>query len=318
MNRPSRERARRIAAARSGDSSAGGPLLALLRNEPNPFWKASLIRILGAWGSDAAIARAFLEYAQHPDPLVRTAAVQQLEPSTAIHNEPARLALVRRLEDSQRSVRVAAAAALRGTADPASRASLELAHTLDLGADQPAGQLQKGVSAQARGDSASALRHFERAVSWDPNSGGIRHEYAVLLSSLGRPQDALKQMEEAVRLEPRQAEFRFKLGLAWNEAGNLQNAVRQFEEAVKLDPHHARAWYNLGLAHSTLGESSRAITALLEAEQADPRDARIPYARATIHARLRQTAEARTALQRALALQPDYQDARQLLQALGR
>ena len=318
MKRPSRERAQMVAAARAGTLPSGAPLLTLLRNEPNAYWKASLIRLLGAWSADAEVSRAFLEYAQHPDPLVRTAAVQALESVAGAQGDAAQQILARRTEDAERTVRVAAVSALRAMPDFQSRAYRELTHAMDLAADQPTGQLQKGAWAQAHGDSAGALAHFEKAVSWDPNSGGIRHEYAVLLSSLGRTQDALKQMEEAVRLEPKQAEFRFKLALAWNESGNLQNAIREFEETVRLDKRHARAWYNLGLAHNALGKTAEAIAALREAGTAEPRDARIPYARATIHARLGQRAEAREAAQRALAIQPDYQDAQRLLQALGK
>jgi tetratricopeptide (TPR) repeat protein len=317
MKRPSRERVQTVAAARAGTLQSGAPLLTLLRNEPNGYWKASLIRLLGAWSADAEVSRAFLEYAQHPDPLVRTAAVQALESVGGQLGAAAQQILARRTEDAERAVRVAAVSALRAPPDLQSRAYRELMHALDLAADQPTGQLQKGAWAQAHGDAAGALAHFEKAVSWDPNSGGIRHEYAVLLSSLGRTQDALKQMEEAVRLDPKQAEFRFKLALAWNETGNMQNAVREFEETVRIDKRHARAWYNLGLARNALGQTAESIVALREAEAAEPRDARIPYARATIHVRLGQRAEAREAAQRALAIQPDYQDARQLLQAIG-
>jgi tetratricopeptide (TPR) repeat protein len=263
------------------------------------------------------VSRAFLEYAQHPDPLVRTAAVQALESVGGPLGTAAQQILARRTEDNERTVRIAAASAFRGAPDAQSRANRELMHTLDLAADQPTGQLQKGAWAQSHGDAAGALVHFEKAVSWDPNSGGIRHEYAILLSAMGRTQDALRQMEEAVRLEPKQAEFRFKLALAWNEAGDMGKAVKEFEETVRIDKRHARAWYNLGLARNSLGKTAEAIAALREAEAAEPRDARIPYARATIHARLRQVTDAREAAQRALVLQPDYQDARQLLQALG-
>ena len=316
MKRPSRERALRVAEARAGNAPSAAQLLALLRDEPNAYWKASLIRLLGPWSGEADVTRAFLEYAQHPDSLVRTAAVHSLESIAAAQGESARQVLTRRLEDPERVVRVAAASALQAPPDAASRASRELAHALDLAADQPTGQLHKGAWAQSHGDATAALRHFERAVSWDPNSGGIRHEYAILLSSLGRTQDALKQIGEAVRLEPKQAEFHFKLALAWNETGSMENAVKEFEETVRLDRKHARAWYNLGLARNALGQTEAAITSLREAEAADPRDARIPYARATIHARLRQTTEAREAARRALAIQPDYQDARSLLQTL--
>ena len=318
MKRPSRERAQTVAAARAGTLPSSAPLLALLRNEPNGYWKASLIRLLAPWSAEPEVSRAFLEYAQHPDPLVRTAAVQALEAVAGAQGEAAQQVLARRVEDAERSVRVAAVSALHAAPDATTRAVREVMHALDLAADQPTGQLQKGAWAQSHGDAAGALAHFEKAVAWDPNSGGIRHEYAMLLSSLGRTQDALAQMQEAVRLEPKQAEFRFKLALAWNESGNMQNAVREFEETVKVDPKHARAWYNLGLARNALGETDAAIRSLRSGETADPRDARIPFARATIHARLRQIAEAREAAQRALIIQPDYRDAQQLLQALGR
>ena len=317
MNRPSRTRAQRVAEARSGAMTSPEPLLALVGTETNGYWKASLLRLLGPWAGDAAVSQTYLQYAQHPDPLVRTAALQGLEALAASRNDPAVQVLTRRLEDPERTVRVAAATALRTATDPASRAGRELSHALDLGADQPAGQLQKGVWAQARGDMTGALRHFERAVSWDPNSGGIRNEYARLLAVAGRTQDVLKQMQESVRLEPGQAEFRFNLALAWHEAGNMQNAVKEFEEAVRLDPRHSRAWYNLGLARNELGKPEDAVKAMLQAEAANPRDASIPYARATIHARLGQKAESRDAAQRAIAIQPGHRDARQLLQMLG-
>ena len=317
MKRPTRERALRVAQARANPNGSSTPLLALLREEPNAYWKASMLRLLAPWSGEPDVARSFLEYAQHADPLVRTAAVQALESITAPQGEAARQVLTRRLNDPERAVRVAAATGLQVTADSGSQAGRELAHALDLAADQPMGQLQKGAWAQSHGDAAAALNHFEKAVSWDPNSGGIRHEYAILLSSMGRTKDALAQMQEAVKLEPKQAEFHFKLALAWNESGNMRDAVKEFEETVRSDPKHARAWYNLGLARNALGETDAAIRALREAEIADPRDPRIPFARATIHARLRQVAEARESAKRALTIQPDYRDAQQLLQALG-
>jgi tetratricopeptide (TPR) repeat protein len=317
MKRPTRERALRVADARANPGGSSAPLLALVQEEQNPYWKASLIRLLAPWSSEPDVARTFLAYAQHADPLVRTAAVQALESVGGAEADAARTILTRRLGDPERAVRVAAASALHAPIDPASRAMREVMHALDLAADQPTGQLQKGAWVASHGDAAGAVAHFEKAVAWDPNSGGIRNEYARLLASLGRTQDVLTQMREAVRLEPKQAEFHYNLALATNESGDMRGAVREFEEAVKLDPKHARAWYNLGLAHSALSETDAAIDALRKAEAAEPRDARIPYARATIHARLGQRAEAREAAQRALAIQPGYQDAQQLLRQLG-
>ncbi len=317
MQRPSRERAQHIAAARTGEARNSAPLLDSWKVETSPSWKATLLKLLGPWSGEPAVRDALGEGTVHPDPLVRTAAAQQLEPLAEAGNAQARGWLQRTLDDPSRSVRVAAAWGLRATVDANSRAGRELKHTLDLGADQPAGQLQLGVLAQARGDSAGALAHFAKAVSWDTRSGGLRHEYGVLLSQLGHAPEALAQMQEAVRLEPQNAEWHYKLALAWNEAGNLPNAVPEFEKAVELDRRHARAWYNLGLARNSIGQPEGAIAALQQGEAADPGDPRLPYARATIHAQRGQRDEARAAAQRALQIQPGFPEARALLDSLG-
>jgi tetratricopeptide (TPR) repeat protein len=85
---------------------------------------------------------------------------------------------------------------------------------------------------------------------------------------------------------------------------------------VKLDPRFARAWYNLGLAQNAAGETDAAIEALLQAESLDPGSPLPPYARATVLARIGRTAEARAALRRALELQPNFSEAKDLLQSL--
>ncbi len=317
LQRPTRDRARLIAAARAGTLRSSAPLVAAWQAEKSPYWKAALLKLLGPWGAEPEAFRVLGDGTAHPDPLVRTAAVQQLEPLADSGNTEVRAWLQRALTDESRSVRAAAAWDLRATVDLASRAGRELKHTLDLSADQPIGQLQLGVFAQSRGDADGARSHFNTAVTWDSRSGSLRHEYAVLLSQQKRPAAALEQMQKAVELEPQNAEWHYKLALAWHESGNLANAIPEFEKAVQIAPTHARAWYNLGLARQTAGQTESALAALQRAETADPRDPEIPYARATIHARRGQKEEARAAAQRALELSPNDPNARQLLDSLG-
>ena len=87
---------------------------------------------------------------------------------------------------------------------------------------------------------------------------------------------------------------------------------------ASLDARHARAWYNLGLARNSQGKTAEALEALSRAEALEPDDPRIPYARATILARAGRDDEARLAARRALELQPNYPDARGMLQTLER
>src|ERR1035441_10469349 len=112
-------------------------------------------------------------------------------------------------ERRSRWCRVRAAWALRASLDLHSRAGAELLHSLAINADQPGGQTQLGGFDLARGDGTQAAQHYAKAVEWDPNSAGIRHDYAMVLSGLNRTREAVEQLQAACRLEPRNAEFQY-------------------------------------------------------------------------------------------------------------
>jgi Flp pilus assembly protein TadD len=316
MNRPYRQRAQTIARAKNGDDAAREALVKMLQTDEQDYWRAVAANMLERWVGEPQIAAALVNKLGDTNALVRQNIIQTLATLGETITPEIRAALEERLTDASRNVRVVTAQTLAPTLKLSALAASELLHMLDHNADQPAGQMQLGAFALARGDSATALRYFQTAAKWDPYSPGIRHETAIVLSQLGRPRDALAELQEAVRLAPRDAEFRFKLALAWNELGDSTKALGELEAAVKLDPRHARAGYNLGLARHAAGNPAGAIQALLTAETATPQDPRIPYARATIHAQLGQLNEARQAARRAVELNPRFTEANTLLQQL--
>ena len=316
MDRPSRRRAQVISAARNGDHAARDDLLKLLAAEQIPYWRAVAAGLLAAWANEPEVTATLIHGLSDTNALVRAECVHALEPIVMNEIPGAVEALKQRLEDPVRGVRIAAAWALRSSEDPASKSENELLHSIDLHADQPAGQMQKGNYAFARNNPAQALAHFQKAAEWDLNSAPIRQEMAVALSVLNRNAEAVAQLELATKLDPRNAEYAYKLALAWNEVGDTMKTIAALEKAVGLDPGHARAWYNLGLAFNLVGRTEDALTALVHAESAAPADPRNPYARATILARLGRTNEARQAAQRSLEVQPDFVAARDLLRSL--
>lgn len=316
MNRPTRQRAQTIARARNGDDPARDGLLKILETEPQFYWRAVAARMLERWADETEVATALAEKLSDTNALVRQSVLQTLSVLGESASPEIRLALRRTLNDSSRSVRVTAALALASELDLHSEAGRDLLHMLDHNADQPAGQMQLGGFALARGDTTNALRHFEIAETRDAFSPGIRQEIAVVFSQIGRPLDALKELQTAVELAPRDAESHFRLALVWSELGEPSKALAELEAAVKLDPRHARAQYNLGLALNAAGNPAGAIAALLAAETADPRDPRIPYARATIHAQLGEFNEARKAARRALELNPQFSEASELFRQI--
>lgn len=313
-----RTRATAVAKAKAGDATALPMLVKLVESDTNAFWRAVAANLLKRWPEGRGASSALLKAATDTNELVRAMAVRGLEPLAQSANTTALAALNSRLADPVRAVRAEAAWALHHALDTNSPAGKDLLAFLHFNADQPSGAMQLGVFHLDRGNLPLALDYFRRAVNWDTNSAPLHHALALALSVQGNTTEALASLQTACRFAPRDAEYRYKLALAFNEVGRLDDARASLEETVKLDPQFARAWYNLGLAYSAQEKLEPALDALLRAESLDARSAQIPYARATILARLERNDEARAAARRALELNPEFQEARQLLQNLGR
>lgn len=314
LNRPGRERARWIYRARQGDDAVREPLLTSLATETNCYWQAVAVQMLDQWVQHPAVAAALLGQLTNASPLVRAKSLRALEPLA--DQEAVARRIRERLTDGSRSVRVAAAWVLRTELDTNLPAGKELLRQLDFTADQPVGQVLKGIFLQSRGNLPEALAHFQKAVDWDAHSSPLRQQLAVALSALGRPQAALAQLETACQIAPQDPEAHFMLALACNETSDTNRALAEFKTAVRLDPQYARGWYNLALMQSSSGNPVEALNSIERAEKLVPNDPWMPFTRATILVRLGERTSARVAARRALALNPDFQQAALLIESL--
>lgn len=318
MNRPTRTRAILIGKARRGDPDARLGLIQMLKTEPIATWQATAAHLLERWVMDPEVRQALVKALENKSPLVREAALRSLTVQARENTPSVRHAIQSLLDDSSRSVRVAAAWALVDTLDLKSKAGRELVHMLDHNADQPLGRMQLSQFAFLRGNTKAAIAQIKKAIEWDPNSPPFHHDLAILRSMTGDIKGSISALEQAVHLNPKEPEYHYKLGLAWNEARNLRKCVASLENALELDDSNSRAWYNLGLAYNSLQEPQKAIGALINAEATNPNDATIPYARATIHARVGQRQEAIEATTKAIQIRQDYPEAIQLMRQLMR
>jgi tetratricopeptide (TPR) repeat protein len=318
MERPMRHRAQLIAKARQGDVSAMTGLVEVLRTDRIPHWRASAALLLDQWAAEPSVRAALLEQATHEHPLVRNSVIRSLEQVMASGDAETKAVMEKALLDPVRSVRVAAAWALRETLDLNGVAGKDLLHMLHLNSDQPSGQMQLGQFHFSRGEATKAIGHMETAVKWDPNSPPFHHDLALIHSSQGNTAKAIQKLEDAIKLAPNEAQYRYEVGLAYSETGDLGKTVAALNEAVRLAPKFARAWYNLGLALNGMKRADEALVALGKGEAAEPNDPGIPYARATILAQMGRRMEAIMAVDRALEIAPGYGQAQQLREVLKR
>jgi tetratricopeptide (TPR) repeat protein len=317
MQRASRERARVVAQARTGQPAAVEGLIRITRDEPIPYWRAVATLMLRRWADQPRVIEAVSRRASDTNALVRAMSARALDNAMAGSPRPeVATALNLMREDPVRLVRADAAWSLRRGLDTNSAAGQDLLRAMRVNSDQPQGLMHLAVWHMDRGDNSNALALLQKAVTWDRYSAPLFSALAVCLSVEGRREEAVTALQTACKLAPREAEYHFRLALSLNELNRLNDTVASLKEAVKLDPSFSRAWYNLGLAYSEQVQPELALEALLKAEALEPRSPQPPYARATVLARLGRVVEARAAAQKALTLDPGFADAARLLQQL--
>jgi len=303
-----RARARAVAAAQAGRPEAPRALLDLLEKEDIPAWRATYLDLLAPAIEQPAVRSAAESSLTAATPLERAAAVRLLAPLPE-----ARPLLRPLLQDPVRLVRLDAALALTDELPATSSARTELDAYFNLTRDQPLGLVRIGFDQANRGQLDDAAVTLERAAKWDPSSSGLQEQRGQLDLVRRRPADAAARFIEAARLAPADALPAYYAALAFAEAGQLADAEGSLRTAVQRDPALDRAWYNLGLLLAQKGDRADGLAALATAEKVNPRTPDYPYAAATLHWQAGDREAARAAARRALAIDPDHAQSRQLL-----
>ncbi|TVP79604.1 MAG: hypothetical protein EA353_05795 [Puniceicoccaceae bacterium] len=261
----SRQRARARAISQAYAREPGGlpALLELAKDEDIAVWQATYTGLLRNYLPNTAVADHLRAMLEHSSELVRERAaigMAQLEDGQA--------ALMDRLGDESRSVRIAASRGMemrnQDVVDPV--AAKEWAEYLGFNSDRPQTLFIKANQASRRGNAGSeVLQHVQRAIELDTANPEMYHQAAILLSAAGLNKEARSQLFIGWELAPRNARFPYSLGLLAAEMDDLASTVGYLEEAVALEPDFHRAWYNLSLAYSKLNRPEDARRAMRRA-----------------------------------------------------
>jgi tetratricopeptide (TPR) repeat protein/ssDNA-binding Zn-finger/Zn-ribbon topoisomerase 1 len=162
------------------------------------------------------------------------------------------------------------------------RAREELEAMLAANADFPTGRLQ-------RGDYYFRQNAVQRAVN--------EYEMALQMDSLLTPVYS-------------------NLATGYNILGQNNKAVAALDKLVELEPGYARGFYLRGLLNFELGKGSQAISDLQTAVDLDPMNFRALLNLANLYFQKGDMTPAEKTILRALALEPESQEADQLLQLI--
>ncbi len=231
-------------------------------------------------------------------------ALRRLPAAEAADPEPARLLLrVGLALDENREAMAAAQLLERSLALDPSRAETRLA---------------LGRALFDAGRAPEAIPHLEKAIEagFRPDTAGFTLVQA--LAAAGRPAEAAARLER-LSLPPRTDAA--GLLVVGNTALQLRRpdlALRFLDRGLALDPRLSALHEKRGLALAMLGRPAEARLELEEARRLDPGSASIALNLAVLEAQDGRMDAARALAREALRLQPDYPQARGLVEALDR
>lgn len=186
--------------------------------------------------------------------------------------------------------------------DPALSEPLAELHTLFRGTERIL-ELEAIVRQGLAIDDKSVVHH---------NWMGLIHEWRKEFA------DAEREFELAIELDPDYTATMANLGALYGRMGRMDEAVAVLSRAVKKERDNLEAWVNLGAAYGRLGRSQEAIEALETARGLGARSTTLYNALALSYLQARQRDKALEYLRESLEIDPDQQDARDLLNVVNR
>jgi Tfp pilus assembly protein PilF len=177
----------------------------------------------------------------------------------------------------------------------------------------PIGHNNRGNVFAQRGDEASAIAEYQRAVELSPRYAEAHNNLGVALARLGRAGDAVPHYQHALSIDPKFADAENNWGIAAVQQGNADEGMKHYRLALAINPANADAHTNWGNALVRLGRPAEAVRHYEEAVNLRPDHADAHHNWGVALARQGLIAEAIEQFRQALSINPNHAEAREYL-----
>jgi len=146
----------------------------------------------------------------------------------------------------------------------------------------------------AQGKRESLIAVFEKGIARNPQTSGLRIQYAMFLVRLDLAEKAVAVLQAAEPLagldEKEQVNFIF--GNAYGKLGRFEEAARSFRKVLAIETENFEAARLLGFTLMQLGRFEEALASFRAAEKGIPQDPRLLEDSAAAYAHLKRFPEA--------------------------
>ena len=170
------------------------------------------------------------------------------------------------------------------------------------------------LAEQGRTGEAEAL--YRRALEVNPEFTLARANLGNLLIQQGKFEAGVKVYEEGIALNPEDTELLNGLGYHYAQHGGFDRAKILYEEALKIDSGFSPARINLAYLLLHMQEIEPAMEQFVSLLERDPDNPEFLLELGNLYARKNRFSEAVDLYNRALAVKPDFEAARNNLEAV--
>jgi Flp pilus assembly protein TadD len=130
--------------------------------------------------------------------------------------------------------------------------------------------LNLGVILDQRGETQSAIAHFEKAMTIAPKESAVHVNLALAYDRTGRTDEALASYDTALSLNPKSWTAHYNRGGTLARLGRNEEAIRDFKRSAELSPEPASSHYNCGIVLEKMGRREDALLAFQQAVESKP------------------------------------------------
>lgn len=169
-----------------------------------------------------------------------------------------------------------------------------------------------GQLAESQNNPANAMKQYEEALRLKPDHIPSLYRLGVVAAQLKQHPKAIQTWKRYLKATGNSANGYANLGFCQELAGDWQAAEEAYQTGVAKDPKNEPCRVNYGLMLARQDRMTDAIAQL----RAVLTPAEVSYNLGSVHEQRGRKEQAKAEYQKALALDPDFHDARQRLAAL--
>jgi tetratricopeptide (TPR) repeat protein len=170
-----------------------------------------------------------------------------------------------------------------------------------------------GQLAESRGDYANARTQYRAALAGDPAFTQAIYRLGCVYAEMKRYPESVEMWHKYIKATNESATGYSNLAYTEELAGNPNGAEADYKRGIASDPANEACRVNYGLMlarHGRIGEATIQLQAVLPPAQ-------VHYNIATVYFLQHRPEQAKIEYQEALALDPNFADAREKLASLG-